>query len=142
MNEEEEVQITENPLNQRDSIEDENTDLTATLLKRYVTIVGDGKDGSACKWICNFGCKVDPYTGTYSRIRAHLIGLLPGQKSQGVAICSKISKDERKKLKKEEEEAKKRFGGGTRKRPIPTIPIVPPVSKLAKVEKGKKNIYS
>lgn len=68
MNEEEEVQITKNPLHQRDSIKNENTDLTATPLKRYITIVGDGKNGSACKWICNFGCKVDPYTGIYSPV--------------------------------------------------------------------------
>ncbi|KAF9625710.1 hypothetical protein IFM89_026290 [Coptis chinensis] len=64
-------------------------ELTATPLKRYVTFLGNRKDGSASKWICNFGCKKEPYTGTYSRIRAHLIGLLPGQKAQGVALCSK-----------------------------------------------------
>ncbi|KAL5723597.1 hypothetical protein ACHQM5_006977 [Ranunculus cassubicifolius] len=89
-------------------------ELTATPLKRYVTFLGSRKDGSACKWICNFGCKKEPYTGTYSRIRAHLIGLLPGQKAQGVALCSKVNKNERESMKIEEAEAKRLFGGSSR----------------------------
>lgn len=107
--------------------EDEGRELTSTPLKRYVTIVA--KDGN--KWVCNYGCKAEPYTGTYSRIRAHLIGLLPGQKSQGVALCSKVTKQEREKMKKEEDEAKRIFGGCLRKTPVSGSPVVPQTGKTS-----------
>lgn len=104
---------------------DGGEDNSSTPLKKYVTFVGDKKDG---KWTCTFQCKKEPYTGSYSRIRAHLIGLLPGQKSQGVALCSKLTKQERQNLKKEEEEARKLFGSA-RKTPIQGMPVVPPLGK-------------
>ncbi|KAF9600076.1 hypothetical protein IFM89_002549 [Coptis chinensis] len=104
-------------------------ELTATPLKRYVTFLGNRKDGSASKWICNFGCKKEPYKGTYSRIRAHLIGLLSGQKVQGVALCSKVNKEEREKMKIEEAEAKRVFRGGSRL-PITVVPTILPLGKF------------
>ncbi|XP_059628538.1 uncharacterized protein LOC132271233 [Cornus florida] len=113
-------------------------DITSTPLRRYVTMVGTKKDN---KWICNFGCKSEPYTGTYSRVRAHLIGLFPGQKKQGVAICSKVKKDEREKMKKEELAAKSLYGSNSRKPPLSSLPIVPPSSTANSVgELGTQNI--
>lgn len=120
-NEEDSVSIVKSVVKNED-IEVEARELTATPLKRYVTMVVD--NGCANKWICNYGCKSEPYTGTYSRIRAHLIGLLPGQKSQRVALCSKVSKEEREKLKKKEDEAKRVFGGCTCGAPISGVPVV------------------
>ncbi|XP_042490785.1 uncharacterized protein LOC122070656 [Macadamia integrifolia] len=113
----------ENPPIGNEEIEDEHAELTATPLKKYVTFVVDRKEGNSCKWTCNFGCRSEPYTGTYSRVRAHLIGLLPGQKSQGIIICPKVKKEEREKMKAEEDEAKRVFGSSSRRVPVSSSPI-------------------
>ncbi|KAL5731797.1 hypothetical protein ACHQM5_004494 [Ranunculus cassubicifolius] len=81
-----------------------------TPLKRYVSFLPVEK-GKSAKWYCSFRCKNDPYTGSYSRIRAHLIGLLPGQRAQGIS-----------KMKKEELDAQK-VGGG-KKTSISIIPTI------------------
>ncbi|KAJ4971552.1 hypothetical protein NE237_004651 [Protea cynaroides] len=123
-----------------EEIKDEHAELTATPLKKYVTFVMDRKEGNSCKWICNFGCRSEPYTGTYSRVRAHLIGLLPGQKSQGIVICAKVKKEEREKMKAEEDEAKQVFGSSSRRVPVPSTPIVFPTWKTSTsvvVERGR-----
>lgn len=88
-------------------------DFSTTPLRRYITIVGDRRDN---KWICNFGCRVDAYTGSYSRIRAHLIGVKKGEKTPGIILCSKLSPTQREDLRKEEEDARDMFGGVLRKR--------------------------
>ncbi|KAF9593373.1 hypothetical protein IFM89_022072 [Coptis chinensis] len=118
--------FVDNLNNEGDGDKDE---FSSTPLKKYVKFL-EVRKGGACKWICNFKCKKDPYTGTYSRIRAHLIGLLPGQKAQGVVLCSKVSKEERDKMKREEEEANK-VHGGSKKHPILVTPIVPPVGNTS-----------
>ncbi|CAK9133834.1 unnamed protein product [Ilex paraguariensis] len=89
-------------------------DLSATPLKTYVAMVGSKRD--------NFGCKLEPYIGTYSRIRAHLMGLLPGQRKKRVVLCPMVSKDEREKMKEEEEEVKRLFGNNSRKSSLPSLP--------------------
>ncbi|PSR89905.1 50S ribosomal protein [Actinidia chinensis var. chinensis] len=134
-NQEDSVSVV-NSIVKNEDVEVETRELTATPLKRYVTMVDNG---IANKWICNFGCKSEPYTGTYSRIRAHIIGLLPGQKSQGVALCTKVSKEEREKMKKEEDEAKRVFGGCTRRTSVSGVPAVSQAYRTPKVslDKGK-----
>ncbi|KAL3834370.1 hypothetical protein ACJIZ3_009106 [Penstemon smallii] len=97
--------------------EDDNMNLqddqpTATRLKKYVTIIGPKKDN---KWVCNFGCKVEPYTGTYSRIRGHFLGRAPGQKAIGVMQCSKVTKDDKERMRKEEHDAQQLFARSSRK---------------------------
>ncbi|KAF9599407.1 hypothetical protein IFM89_036987 [Coptis chinensis] len=62
--------------------------------------------------------------------KAHLIGLLPVSKAQGVVLCSKVSKEERDKMKREEEEANK-VHGGSKKHPILVTPIVPPIGNTS-----------
>ncbi|KAL7210985.1 hypothetical protein ACSBR2_013968 [Camellia fascicularis] len=47
--------------------------------------------GGSMKFICNFGCKIEAYTGSYSRVRQHLIGKLPGQRYHGIGVCPKLS---------------------------------------------------
>ncbi|KAL3849608.1 hypothetical protein ACJIZ3_011490 [Penstemon smallii] len=134
-NEENSISAVNSPV-KVEEIEDDTRELTATPLKKYITIVS--KDGN--KWTCNFGCKVEPYTGTYSRVRAHFIGLLPGQRAQGVALCSKVTKEERDKMKKEEDEAKRLFGGCTRKSPISLNSAFPQACKATTsvaINKGK-----
>ncbi|KAL3829149.1 hypothetical protein ACJIZ3_017951 [Penstemon smallii] len=108
-----------NDLNSTPSIdpEDDNMNLqddqpTATPLKKYVTIIGPKKDN---KWVCNFGCKVEPYTGTYSRIRGHFLGRAPGQKAIGVMQCSKVTKDDKERMRKEEHDAQQLFARSSRK---------------------------
>ncbi|CAL5376824.1 unnamed protein product [Camellia sinensis] len=76
-------------INSQEVVEDEDVEEpTGTPLWKYVTKISDespnskGGGGSA-KFICNFGCKLEAYTDSYSRVRAHLIGKLPGQRAQG-----------------------------------------------------------
>lgn len=97
-----------------------------TPLKKYVTVVGNKKDG---KWVCTFGCKEDPYTGSYNRIRAHLLGIKPGEKSQGIVKCNKVSVEERRSMQQEEEDARELYGGPIRKRSKPDAPTVPTGNK-------------
>ncbi|XP_026438026.1 uncharacterized protein LOC113336291 [Papaver somniferum] len=93
---------------------DQDEELTATPLWKYVQKIdkktGDKGGGGGQKFICNFGCKVEPYAGSYSRVRQHLIGILPGGKYQGISLCSKVSKEMREILKKEELDARSLYG--------------------------------
>ncbi|XP_028074197.1 uncharacterized protein LOC114276609 [Camellia sinensis] len=77
-----------------------------------------GRGGSA-KFICNFGCKLEAYTGSYSQVRAHLIGKLPGQRAQGIKLCPKVNKTEREWLKQEELDAQRMFLGNAKARKFP-----------------------
>ncbi|XP_057497393.1 uncharacterized protein LOC130782121 [Actinidia eriantha] len=105
--------------------DDEVEEPTATPLWKYVTKISGETPNSkglsgGSKFICNFGCKTEPYTGSYSRVRAHLIGLQPGQKAQGVQLCPNISKTERELLKQEEMEAIRIFGRNAKARKLPS----------------------
>ncbi|KAL7241614.1 hypothetical protein ACSBR1_014250 [Camellia fascicularis] len=71
------------------------------------------------KFICNFGCKIEAYTGSYSRVRQHLIGKLPGQRYQGIGVCPKLSQAKKELLKEEELAAQRIFGGNCKSRKIP-----------------------
>ncbi|KAI8561094.1 hypothetical protein RHMOL_Rhmol04G0310100 [Rhododendron molle] len=106
--------------------DDDVEEPTATPLWKYVTKISgqtSSKGGSGgSKFICNFGCKLEPYTGSYSRVRAHLIGILPGQKAQGVQLCPMITKTEREMLKQEEIDATRIFGGNAKARKLSSIP--------------------
>ncbi|CAL1355405.1 unnamed protein product [Linum trigynum] len=108
--------------------------LTATPLRKYVVMVGEKKNN---KWICSFGCRGDPYTGTYSRIRAHFLGRIPGMKAGGIAVCSKVTKSELEKMKQEEDGAKRVF---TRKVSCPAVQILPPTSKIGVMKNDTKII--
>ncbi|KAG5540988.1 hypothetical protein RHGRI_021021 [Rhododendron griersonianum] len=94
--------------------EDDIEEPSATPLWKYVTKVpvekGSKGGGGSTKFICNFGYQVKPYTGSYLRVRAHLIGVPPGQKKQGVQVCAKLTHDDIELLKKEESDAKRMFG--------------------------------
>ncbi|ERN11810.1 hypothetical protein AMTR_s02491p00007000, partial [Amborella trichopoda] len=70
---------------------------TSTPLWRYVTRVGEKtkKEGRGTRtWTYNFNCIEASYTGLYACVRAHLLGEFQGQMSQGIAKCSKVSKEE------------------------------------------------
>ncbi|OVA14104.1 dTDP-4-dehydrorhamnose reductase [Macleaya cordata] len=86
--------------------QDDEVEKTATPLKRYVTFITNRKDGNA------------------------------RQKSQGVQLCPKVTKEERERMKKEEDEAVQIFGARNKAPPsiIPTIP--PKTSTMA----GKKSV--
>ena len=99
-----------------DQDEDENEGPTATPLWRYVTkVTGEKKaGGGSAKFVCNFNCQDKAFTGSYSRVRAHLIGVKPGEKKQGIGLCSKLSKEMRDLLKQEEEDAQILFAGNAK----------------------------
>ncbi|XP_077219745.1 uncharacterized protein LOC143853935 [Tasmannia lanceolata] len=89
---------------QEASNEDEYEEPSATPLWKYVTKVqceGANPKGGAgsAKFVCKFGCRSEPYTGSYSRVRAHLI-------EHGI-------------LKQEETDAKRVFGGNSKARKPP-----------------------
>ncbi|KAL7246027.1 hypothetical protein ACSBR2_001205 [Camellia fascicularis] len=105
--------------------EDEVEEPSAIPLWKYVTKVpGEAYSakpggGRSMKFICNFGCKTEAYTGSYSRVRQHLIGKLPGQRYQGIGVCPKLSQAEKELLKEEELAAQRIFGGNCKSRKIP-----------------------
>ncbi|GAB2265411.1 hypothetical protein Dimus_037818 [Dionaea muscipula] len=97
--------------------EDQEIELpSATPLWKYVTKVpGEKKGGGgSTKFVCNFECQDKHFTGSYSRIRAHLIGVKPGEKKQGINLCPKVNKDMRDLLKEEEEDAQRIFCGNAK----------------------------
>ncbi|KAL7206240.1 hypothetical protein ACSBR2_019031 [Camellia fascicularis] len=112
-------------INSQEVVEDKNVEeSTATPLWKYVTKISNespnskGGGGSA-KFICNFGCKFEAYTGSYSRVRAHLIGKLPGQRAQGIQLCPKVNKTEKELLKQEELDAQRMFLGNAKAKKFP-----------------------
>ncbi|CAL5355714.1 unnamed protein product [Camellia sinensis] len=113
------------PHSQNMDSEDEVEEPSATPLWKYVTKVpGEASSakpggGGSMKFICNFGCKTEAYTGSYSRVRQHLIGKLPGQRYQGIGVCPKLSQAEKELLKEEELAAQRIFGGNCKSRKIP-----------------------
>ena len=70
-------------------------------LWNYVTKLDGGKGGGSYKFVCPHGCHGGkPYTGSYTRLRRHLCGVLDSDErkgSVGVSICPNISTEERRK---------------------------------------------
>ena len=104
--------------------EDEIERPTATPLWRYVTkVTGETSKskggGGSGKFICNFGCQTKSFTGSYSRVRAHLIGLEPGERAKGINLCHVLSEQEKGMLKKEEMDARRIFGGNAKVKKLP-----------------------
>ncbi|KAL7233922.1 hypothetical protein ACSBR1_017514 [Camellia fascicularis] len=85
--------------------EDEVEEPSTTPLWKYVTKVpGEGSSakpggGGSMKFICNFGCKTEAYTG--------------------IGVCPKLSQVEKELLKEEELAAQRIFGGNCKSRKIP-----------------------
>ncbi|KAK3014074.1 hypothetical protein RJ639_010328 [Escallonia herrerae] len=107
--------------------EDENEEPSATPLWKYVTKIyaessAEGGGGSN-KFVCNFGCRSKPYSGSYTRVRYHLSGTIPGtwglKKKTGINMCSKITRSEREALVQEEVAANQLFGGNSKARKLP-----------------------
>ncbi|MCO5579574.1 hypothetical protein L7F22_033431 [Adiantum nelumboides] len=68
-------------------------------LWKYVTENATfAKEGSK-KWSCSF-CK-DSHTGSYRRVRAHLLGI----KGLGVAVCCKVTAEDRANMTREDHES-------------------------------------
>ena len=104
--------------------EDEIERPTATPLWRYVTkVTGETSKskggGGSGKFICNFGCQTKPFTRSYSRVRAHLIGLEPNERAKGINLCHVLSEQEKGMLKKEEMDARMIFGGNAKVKKLP-----------------------
>jgi len=79
-----------------------------TPLWKYVTKVQDGRGGGTAKWICPHGCRPKPYTGSYTRVRRHLCGVLDSDEKKGglgVKVCTKMTQTEKENYIKIEEAA-------------------------------------
>lgn len=111
-----------------DHQEDDIEEPSATPLWKYVTkVTGEGSSkggGGSAKFTCNIGCQTKPYTGSYSRVRAHLIGVPTGQKKKGVQRCPVLSKEEVELLKEEESNAQRLFGNSKSKKQLPMGQLV------------------
>ncbi|CAG7894958.1 unnamed protein product, partial [Brassica rapa] len=84
-------------------------------LWNYVTkLEKSGAKGGTWKFKCNI-CNEDRQ-GSYSRIRAHLLGI----KNQGIAICKKATRSQKSDMQKLEDEfEKKKNESGSRTLPLP-----------------------
>ncbi|KAK3014549.1 hypothetical protein RJ639_008373 [Escallonia herrerae] len=107
--------------------DDEPEEPGATPLWKYVTkisVESSAKGGGGSnKFVCNFDCRSEPYSGSYTRVRYHLIGTIPGtvrlKKKTGINMCSKITRSERDALVQEEVAANQLFGGNSKARKLP-----------------------
>jgi hypothetical protein len=62
-----------------------------TPLWRFVTKLEDGRGGGTTKFLCPHDChKGKPYTGSYTRVRRHLCGVMESDDNKG-AIGIKFS---------------------------------------------------
>ncbi|MCO5570264.1 hypothetical protein L7F22_023983 [Adiantum nelumboides] len=68
-------------------------------LWKYVVQTGSFNSGGSKKWNCSF-CKAD-YAGSYSRVRAHLLGI----KKQGIGLCLKATSEDKEFMAREEHES-------------------------------------
>ena len=78
---------------------DEGPKKDTTPLWKYVTRLGGGRGGGTTKFTCLHCNKT--YTGTYTRVRKHLCGIMPCNqgKATGVKTCDKVSAKERNKYR-------------------------------------------
>jgi hypothetical protein len=70
-----------------------------TPLWRYVRKLEEGRGGGTTKFLCPHGCRPrKPYSGSYTRVRRHLCGVLDSDDNRGsigIAIFPKITQEER-----------------------------------------------
>jgi hypothetical protein len=82
-----------------------------TPLWRYVTKLEEGRGGGTTKFLCPHGCRPGkPYSGSYTRVRRHLCGVLDSDDNRGsigIAIFPKITQEERENYIKIEEVAQR-----------------------------------
>jgi hypothetical protein len=81
-----------------------------TPLWRYVTRL-EGRGGGTTKFLCPHDCRPGkPYSGSYTRVRKHLCGVLDSDDNRGsigIAICPKITQEQRENYIKIEEVAQR-----------------------------------
>jgi len=72
-----------------------------TPLWNYVTKLEGGKGGGSYKFLCPHGCHGGkPYSGSYTRVRRHLCGVMDSDDRKGVvgiAIFPKVPAEQRRK---------------------------------------------
>nr|VDD52427.1 unnamed protein product [Brassica oleracea] len=92
----------------------ENASEEAPLWNYVTKLEKSGAKGSTWKFKCNI-CNKDRQ-GSYSRIRAHLLGI----KNQGIAICKKVTRSQKAEMQKLEDEFEKKINEcGSRAVPLP-----------------------
>ncbi|CAN7074785.1 unnamed protein product [Brassica oleracea var. botrytis] len=92
----------------------ENASEEAPLWNYVTKLEKSGAKGSTWKFKCNI-CNKDRQ-GSYSRIRAHLLGI----KNQGIAICKKATRSQKAEMQKLEDEFEKKINEcGSRAVPLP-----------------------
>ena len=82
-----------------------------TPLWRYVTKLEEGRGGGTTKFLCPHGCRPGkPYSGSYTRVRRHLCGILSNDDNRGsigISICHKITQEQRENYIRIEEAAQR-----------------------------------
>ncbi|CAN6880086.1 unnamed protein product, partial [Brassica oleracea] len=92
----------------------DNASEEAPLWNYMTKLEKSGVKGGTWKFKCNI-CNEDRQ-GSYSRIRAHLLGI----KNQGIAICKKATRSQKSDMQKLEDEfEKKKNESGSRSLPLP-----------------------
>ena len=85
---------------------------TLTPLWNYVTKLEGGKGGGSYKCLCHHGCHGGkPFSGSYTRVRRHLCGVMESDEKKGdvgIAICPKVSAEQRRKYIQIEEAAQQK----------------------------------
>jgi hypothetical protein len=83
-------------------------------LWQFVTKVEEGRGGGSIKFLCAHDYHDGKlYTGSYTRPRRHLCGVMESDDNKGsigIIVCPKISKEQREKYIKIEEAAQKMYG--------------------------------
>jgi hypothetical protein len=94
-----------------DDNEVDNDKASLTPLWRYVTKLEEGRGGGTTKFLCPHGCcPGKPYSGSYTRVRRHIWGVLDSDDNRGsigIAIFPKITQEERENYIKIEEAAQR-----------------------------------
>jgi len=80
---------------EHDDNEADSGKASLTPLWRYVTKLEEGGGGGTTKILCPHSCRPGkPYSGSYTRVRRHLCGVLDSDDNKGsigIAICPKIT---------------------------------------------------
>lgn len=83
-----------------------------TPLWNYVTKLEGGKGGGSYKFLCPHGCHGGkPFSGSYTRVRRHLCGVMDSDDKKGVVgiqICPNISSEHKRKYIQIEEAAQQK----------------------------------
>jgi hypothetical protein len=99
---------------QEDEESNEGGKASLTPLWKFVTKLDVGRGGGTAKFLCPHDChEGKPYTGSYTRVRRHLCGVMESNDNKGslgINVCPNISKEQRQISIRIEEAAQRKHG--------------------------------